>query len=168
MLTADYARTLLDYAVWANARLLGAVDGLVPDQLAATPIAAHGSIVATLAHTLGAERIWRERLEGHSPTAMLGAADVPTLDALRSTWAAEHASWRQRLATLSDTDLLEPIAYTTMTGASFTQPLWEILSHLANHGTQHRAEVAAMLTILGRSPGDLDMIKFYRERASGG
>ncbi len=166
MLSADYARTMLDYTVWANACLLAAAEGLTPDELVAIAIPSHDSILATLAHTLGAERIWRERLEGHAPSAMLGVADVPTLEALRSAWAAEQASWRERLATLGDADLMEPIVYKTMTGISFTQPLWELLSHLANHGTQHRAEVAAMLTMLGRSPGDLDMNKFYRERAA--
>jgi len=166
MLSADYARTLLDYTIWANARLLAATEGLTPDELVSITIPAHDSILATLAHTLGAERIWRERLEGHAPSAMLGAAAVPTLEALRAAWAAEETSWRERLATLGDADLMEPIVYKTMTGISFTQPLWAILSHLANHGTQHRAEVAAMLTMLGRSPGDLDMIKFYRERTA--
>jgi uncharacterized damage-inducible protein DinB len=32
--------------------------------------------------------------------------------------------------------------------------------HVVNHGTQHRSEVAAILTSLGFSPGNLDLL-FY-------
>jgi uncharacterized damage-inducible protein DinB len=41
-----------------------------------------------------------------------------------------------------------------------------MLAHLANHGTQHRSEAATLLTAIGRSPGDLDMI-FYAEEIAG-
>jgi uncharacterized damage-inducible protein DinB len=39
-------------------------------------------------------------------------------------------------------------------------PLWQLLAHIANHGTQHRSEAAEMLTQIGRSPGDLDLMQY--------
>ena len=164
MLSAAYARTLLDYSEWATARLLGAAAGLAPAELTAAPIPGHGTLHQTLAHTFGAERLWRERLLGGSITPYLTPAEVPSVEAMRDFCAAEYAAWRELLAGFADADMARPIAYTSLNGTPFTQALWALLSHLANHGTQHRAEVAAILTALGRSPGDLDMIVFYRER----
>jgi uncharacterized damage-inducible protein DinB len=40
------------------------------------------------------------------------------------------------------------------------QALWHTMAHVINHGTQHRSEGAVLLTIMGRSPGDLDLIDF--------
>jgi uncharacterized damage-inducible protein DinB len=40
-----------------------------------------------------------------------------------------------------------------------------MMQHIANHGTQHRSEVAAMLTEAGHSPGDIDML-FYQIEAN--
>jgi uncharacterized damage-inducible protein DinB len=37
-----------------------------------------------------------------------------------------------------------------------------MLTHVVNHGTQHRSEAALILTEIGRSPGEIDMI-FYVE-----
>jgi uncharacterized damage-inducible protein DinB len=39
-------------------------------------------------------------------------------------------------------------------------PLWQLMAHIANHGTQHRSEAAEMLTQMGRSPGDLDLMQY--------
>ena len=40
-----------------------------------------------------------------------------------------------------------------------------MLVHVVNHGTQHRAEAAALLTAAGRSTGELDLFNYAEERA---
>jgi len=40
-------------------------------------------------------------------------------------------------------------------------PMWQLLAHVVNHGTQHRSEVARYLTECGHSPGDLDLLDAF-------
>lgn len=164
MVTAEYVRTLFDYGGWATARLLDAAEGLGPEELGREVLAGLPPILPTLAHTLGAEVIWRKRWEGEAPAGLLGAAELPTLAALRERWQVEGAALAARVAALDDAALAAPLSYADTRGRPFTTPLWQVLVHLANHGTHHRSEVAAMLTALGRSPGDLDMIFYFRRR----
>ncbi len=163
MFSTDYVCTLAAYGSWATGRLLATAAALEPGQLELAPFAGHPSLRATFVHMLGAESLWRQRWEGFPSPTMLKPAEIPDLDALRERWAIEEAAWRERLATLDDAALTQPIRYHTLSGHPYTQPLWQILAQVFNHATQHRAEVAAMLTVLGHSPGDLDLIVYLRQ-----
>ena len=159
---------LFEYNYWANERILGAVQQLTPEQYGApVPGLSFSSVRATLVHTLSAEIIWRMRcLEGVSPVTLLREADFPTLDSLRRLWADEEAATRQGLARLTDESLAGQLAYRTTEGQLMEETLWKLLVHLVNHGTQHRAETAVALTGYGRSPGNVDLIVFLRERSA--
>ena len=37
------------------------------------------------------------------------------------------------------------------------------MAHLVNHGAQHKTEAAAILTGLGHSPGDIDLILYFNK-----
>jgi uncharacterized damage-inducible protein DinB len=44
---------------------------------------------------------------------------------------------------------------------------WQMVQHLVNHGSYHRGQVTTMLRQLGADPPRaMDLIAFYRERAS--
>jgi len=156
---------LFDYGAWANRRILDAAEGLSQEQFTAPAGLDYGSLRGTLVHILSAETTWRKRCqEGISPSNPLVEDAFPTLAALRERWSeAEHAM-AAFLASLTDDDLQRIIHYRTTKGAPYENPLWQLLLHVVNHGTQHRAEAAITLTQHGCSPGDVDLIVFLRER----
>ncbi len=67
------------------------------------------------------------------------------------------------LETLQDNDLFKTVRYATMKGEPYENMLWHLLVHVVNHGTQSRSEAAVVLTGYGHSPGDLDMLFYFRE-----
>ena len=55
------------------------------------------------------------------------------------------------------------IKYSTTDGKRYKTKLKDILTHVTFHGMQHRAEIAAILTEFGHSPGNIDYIVYLRE-----
>jgi uncharacterized damage-inducible protein DinB len=161
-------RTFFAYNAWANARVLAAAAGLSREQFAAPAGLSHGSVRGTLIHVLGTEWMWRQRYQkGVSPPALPDETAYATLAAL-AQWADEEAAAvRTFLAGRDDAALAAPIHYTNTRGTAFHTPLWQILTHVVNHGTQFRSEAAIALSQAGHSPGDLDFIAFVRSQPQG-
>ena len=161
----DDIRTLYEYNYWANERILRAASAVGQEVLTAPAPFPSGSLRGTLVHIMSAEWIWRQRWLGVMPTAMLSEADFPTLEAIRERWWAEEAGMRSFLADLTDAALQRPLVMVNTRGVPQPPlPLWQVMLHMLNHGTQHRSEAAAMLTAAGHSPGDIDLILFLRQR----
>lgn len=146
---ATQLNALVSYNEHANAVLLDAIDGLSDEQLDAKHGASWDSIRATMRHVLVAQNTWLGRW-GRPVTA--SGAD------LRGAFAASHAALRDLMATSSGHDLARVVEYTDSRGAPFAVPLWQLLTHVCNHGTHHRAECGMLLGQLGRSPGDIDFL----------
>ena len=155
--------SLFDYNYWVNERILKTAAGLPSEHFTSPAPVSHGSLRGTLVHALSAEWAWRERCQGSSPTGLPVEDDFPDIESLVRRSREEEKAMRSYLAGLSDEDLTSIIRYSRTEGTWFETPLWQILLHVINHGTQSRSEAAVILTQFGHSPGDLDYMIFLRE-----
>lgn len=160
----DYIQTLYHYNQWANARILDTAAKLTPEQFLAHAEYPHRYLRGVLTHALFAEWIWRKRWMGESPITRFKPDDFPTFESLRSRWAQEETELMKFVERLTEEQLNAPFYYTSTEGVKYENILWESMAHVVNHGMQHRSEAAAILTELGFSPGDLDLILFTRKK----
>ncbi len=163
----DDVQLLFDYNRWCNARILGTAAKLTDEQFLAPGTFPHGGLRATLVHALFSEWVWRMRWQGTPPRLhdRLKPEAFQTCAALHTHWMEEETQLMEFVAGLTDEKLKSELEYTSTEGGRHRRVLWETMAHFVNHGTQHRTEAAAILTGLGHSPGDIDLIVFVNERA---
>jgi uncharacterized damage-inducible protein DinB len=164
MMNPEYFRVLFDYTYWARDRVLAAMSGISQDDFARDVGFTYGSVRGILAHCLDAEFAWRCRFEGEARKAPIGQLDVATPDLLRTLWEREEGRMRAYLAGLTEGDLGADLVWRAADSTQRSLPnLWLSLAHVINHSTQHRSEAAEALTMIGRSPGDLDLGQYAGE-----
>jgi uncharacterized damage-inducible protein DinB len=158
----DYVRLLYDYNVWANGRVLDTCAALTPAQFTAGEgsSTARPSIRDTLVHTMGAQEVWLARWTGIAGVTLPSVGDFPALADIRRHWNEVEARTRAYVTDVGEESLRETFHYVNRRGQPFHYPRWQTMVHLVNHGTQHRSEIAALLTALNHSPGDLDLLVY--------
>jgi uncharacterized damage-inducible protein DinB len=165
-MTAEDIRNLFEYNSWANHRAIESCAALSNEQFTRDLGSSFKSIRDTLAHIGGAEWLWLERFHGRSHSAIPAASDYADLAAVRTRWEDIERDLTDFIASLTDADLARVYEFKNTAGVAFSQPGWQMLQHLANHGSYHRGQIATMLRQLGAKGQSTDMIAFYRERAA--
>lgn len=159
-LAAATLRLHLDYNVWATRRLLEAAAALTPAECERDFGTADKSVVGTLAHCFGAERIWLDRITGREQRGL--RPEEKDRSYLAEAWPGLHAAWAGWARPLTDASLEAELDYRDLRGNAWRQPLWQIALHVVNHSTHHRGQVSGFLRALGHVPPPLDLIAFYR------
>ena len=158
----EYFTTLYNYNYWANRRIMEAAQGLSEAEFVSRQPGSYGSVRDTLVHTMGVEWLWLQRMLGTSPARLPTPDDYASVADIGLRWRDEEQHMREFLGGLDEAGLGRVVSYTNTRGQAYQNALWQILAHVVNHGTQHRSEVAVMLTEAGRSPGDMDFTVFLR------
>ena len=121
------------------------------------------SIRNTLVHMMSAEGGIVDRCGGPRRGDTLKPVDFPTLDSIVRYWATQEGKVRGFLAGLTDADLSRRIEFTVpLFSFSPVIAVGEILHHTAIHSIHHRGRVTLLLRALGHTPGNVDMLFYYR------
>jgi uncharacterized damage-inducible protein DinB len=150
---------LFDYLYWLRDRILQAAEGLDAVAFRATPVLNTRNLRETLVHELDVEIGWLARLRGEpaaawGPESTLDASAFPTPSSLAERWLAEEAEMRHWIGSLDEAKLAGAVTVSGLDG----YPLWVYLMHLVEHGVMELTSAAAILTEIGRSPGDLGFL----------
>ncbi len=117
----------------------------------------HGSVRDQIIHLIGAEEMWFSELRGVEPLEPSPEPGV-SRDWIRAHWDNVEKRMREYLAALRDEMLfakpiLEPEEDRNLV-------VWQVLLHVVNHATDHRAQILRLLNDLGVKTSWQDYI-FY-------
>jgi uncharacterized damage-inducible protein DinB len=158
-------RQLLLYTMWADRICLKALEEVDAEDLARDTGTSFGSLLGTLSHILGSERLWLARFEGKILARVPDLTDFPDWETLTAAWNETSAELGFFLASLTAEQVSADLTWTSTQGVSYTRPLWQPVLHLVNHSTYHRGQVVSQLRQLGYEPPSTDMIYFLIDQA---
>lgn len=148
----DYFIRLLRYDRYANLRILAAL--LQTDE--------NAKAEQLMAHLLIAQQVWLGRCIGKPDNVTTLWPDWKA-NAFEQIINDNHHQWLTYLESARNGDFEQLIYYKNLQGDNFETKLSDILTHLINHGTHHRAQAGQHLKLAEMDLPGTDYILFARE-----
>lgn len=163
-------KTIFDYSFWAFERVWECISRISDEQFVEQIDYSTGSIRSIVAHIMSANRNWMGRLQDAEMPPRLVYEDFVSLSQTKAKWDELRKELLDYLAALTPEQLEETVNWELPDrGLKSDNPRWEILLHLANHATDHRAQILAVLYHhFHAQTVEQDMIFYLAERKQRG
>jgi uncharacterized damage-inducible protein DinB len=142
---------LFNHNAWANLLLLESCAGLTDAQLDAAAVGGYGSIRDTLTHLLVAEQNYVNQVNGRLPAVPLQKGQWPGF--VTATAAAQWSS--AELLQIARTARADTVHRVPPPRPAVEYKLSTLIVQAITHSTEHRTQIATILTTLGVEPPDL-------------
>jgi uncharacterized damage-inducible protein DinB len=118
----------------------------------------HGSVRDQIVHLMSVDELWFSELRSTIPPEPFPPAHSDDREVIRAHWDNVEQSMRDYLEELRDDMLFDkPIKEPDVDRDLI---VWQVLLHVVNHGTDHRAQLLRLLNDLGVKTTSQDYI-FY-------
>jgi uncharacterized damage-inducible protein DinB len=147
-----YFTQLINYDRYANELILNAIiEANEPEKP-----------VQLMAHMLAAQQVWYKRC---NELPAFGGTIWPDwkADSFEQLIIGNHTKWITFLNNTDDANFEKQITYQNLKGETFSNKLSDILAHLINHGTHHRAQAGQLLKLEGVGLPITDYIFYLRQ-----
>ena len=157
-MNADGFRQFYDYHFDANRTIWNLyITALTDEQFTADAGYSRGSIRNQIVHLVEVDDGWFSELRGEIPEP-IDLTGVTDRSAIRARWDAVEQTMRAYLADLRDDMLLsKPIVLEEDKDLM----VWQVLLHVVNHGTDHRAQLLRLLNDMDFDKGWPQDFMFY-------
>lgn len=135
---------------WAMGELLVVCRELTEEQLQATVVGTFGTIIETLQHIIAGEASYCRRLTGDEPDWYARAQGSPSLAELATFQDELNSRWEAFLSEPFDAERTFIIDWED--GYSRAVPAGVVLAQVPHHGSEHRSQIATILTSIGVTP----------------
>jgi uncharacterized damage-inducible protein DinB len=159
-MNANAFRHLYGYHFAENRTLWDNYVAQLSDDQFRQPIAySHGSVCQQIVHLISVDDTWFSGLRGVALPEPLDLANFPDRASIRAYWDTVEHTMRDYLAALSDETLLA----TPLDGEDQDLIVWQVLLHVVNHGTDHRAQILRIIHDFGIKTVSQDYIFYVYE-----
>jgi uncharacterized damage-inducible protein DinB len=155
----------LEYHVWANNRVLEKLKEVPKEDWTQVVGGSFPTLRELYQHILGGDYRWLERWKGVPIAEIPSHFIVDDYESLIALWRPILDETLALGAAFLNGRAEQPINFITAKGLNVTQPFWQTLYQVVNHGTYHRGQVANALRVLGREAVGTDIFLFFREKA---
>lgn len=147
----NYFIHLFEYNNWATTKAAESVIAQIPKE---------GRPAELLSHIISSQKIWLGRIINRSIIADPWEKVSPEKYINQSKELTFE--WINFLESVEENDLDTKIDYKNTKGEMFTNTIKDILTHVINHSTYHRAQIAQLVRQSGGEPAKTDYIVYQR------
>jgi uncharacterized damage-inducible protein DinB len=163
-MNADSFRQLYEYHFLENRKMWDNYIATLRQEQFILPIEySLGSVRNHVVHLAEVDNIWFSELRGLTEPVIPFLEETDDRVRIRQQWDAVEQMMREYLAQLQD-DMLFAKPIVLEEDENLT--VWQVLLHVVNHGTDHRAQLLRLLSDLGVKTGPQDFIFHVYEHLS--
>ena len=149
-----YFQKLFKYNEWANQNTLNAVEKAGQQS---------EEIVKLLSHIVAAQEVWLARVL-NTDSQNQPIWPEYSLEEIKEKLPESSEEWSEFVETMNDDHFKEEHQYTNSKGDLYKSTMEDVILHIVNHSTHHRAQISKLLREQGEEPPVTDYIFFSREK----